>query len=212
MPAVSLRSDPIERFDGDVVGECSAPASGFVTHVALLESPGKLSQKTPVSVTHMGPPLNKGQLSVDVAGWAELTADERKKLAVWKQKRLDEDTPSSYVVSPAWQRIENKKNKRVRRWQYSCAGFVLAGYKFAVHVTLVEENGQLPEVDLKTLKKAYPHNDQLDDAHARTIVGLTGDGPWRIILAGYVIHALNRDSGLIRKEPYKPKPGDEIFI
>jgi len=99
----------------------------------------------------------------------------------------------------------------VRRYRrFSCAGFVLDAHRqVEINLLLVDEEAlqALPEVDEQMLVLAYP------DANRRRLhrLGVPGNGPWRIILAGYVFHALDRTSQQIRDRPYQAKPGDERF-
>ena len=40
---------------------------------------------------------------------------------------------------------------------------------------------------------------------------IPGDGPWPVVLAGYVLNSLNRDEDEIRSAPYNATAGDEFF-
>lgn len=68
---------------------------------------------------------------------------------------------------------------------------------------------ELPEVSRETLEAAYSEVFRSPDLLNR--FGLQGDGPWRVVLAGYVLHALDRSSDEIRTEPYLAQSGDELF-
>jgi hypothetical protein len=99
----------------------------------------------------------------------------------------------------------------VRRYRrYSCAGFVLDAH-LQVEIELVEtDEASLPEVGRDEIGAAYPELARMDDQR-RTWLGIPGDGPWRVLLAGYVLHALNRPTDKIRSEPYRARPGDCRF-
>jgi hypothetical protein len=51
----------------------------------------------------------------------------------------------------------------------------------------------------------------LDSDRMREELGIPGDGPWRVVLAGYVMNALDRPESAIRSLRYSPRPGDEFF-
>ena len=71
------------------------------------------------------------------------------------------------------------------------------------------DEGVLPDVDKQTIISAYPNVGRNSERLRR--FGLEGDGPWRVVLAGYVLHALNRPTIQIRREPYQAQHGDEQF-
>ena len=85
----------------------------------------------------------------------------------------------------------------------------MQAYEEADVVILSDE---LPHVGLQELKRTYPDAaDELDDPEFRRQMGI-GDGTsWPIVLVGYVVHSLNRNSGEIRSLPYQAKQGDEFF-
>jgi hypothetical protein len=43
-------------------------------------------------------------------------------------------------------------------------------------------------------------------------LGLSGSGPWPVLLCGYLFHALSRSAGAIRESPYAPIAGDQFFM
>ena len=70
----------------------------------------------------------------------------------------------------------------------------------------------VPDVSIETLKQAYGHHAEfLDDPEERAKFGLSGDGPWPVVLPGYIFHAMNRSAAEIRSQPYLPTAGDEYF-
>jgi hypothetical protein len=88
----------------------------------------------------------------------------------------------------------------------ACSGFVTECYKSAGIVLIEPDSATLPEVDLATLRQGY--GSSIDDPNRRAMIGLDGEGPWRMLLAGYVIHAAARDSRKVRDKPYCPSDTD----
>ena len=82
-------------------------------------------------------------------------------------------------------------------------------FKLMFSLLAIDEE-TLPEVPRQTLEAAYPVF--LDNPDRRERLGLQGDGPWRVVLAGYLLHALDRTGDEIRAEPYVAKSGDEFFV
>ncbi len=89
---------------------------------------------------------------------------------------------------------------------------MIEAYGFA-GVRLIETNlDSLPRVDLETLKTQFPHvATHLSQPNFRERLGIAGDGPWPVVLAGYVLGALNRSETEIRASRYQPMGGDEYF-
>jgi hypothetical protein len=164
----------------------------------------------------MSPPLSDGDnLQVHAAGFVPLTNDEINELALWIEERKDEyraggalSGPEQYVISPAWEDVRDN-NTGVRRYRrYSCAGFVLDGH-LQVEIELLETDADsLPEVSRESLELAYG---RIRHPSSVMCFGLRGEGPWRIVLPGYVIRALNRSEDEIRSVPYRAEPGDECI-
>src|SRR6185437_15528756 len=96
--------------------------------------------------------------------------------------------------------------------RFSCGGFVIEAYRFAGIDLLTTDAGSLPPVGVELLRLAYPDQHRtLDNPRLRTSLGLEGDGPWPIVLSGYLLHSLARAEAGIRSGPYHPQPGDEYF-
>jgi hypothetical protein len=87
--------------------------------------------------------------------------------------------------------------------RFNCVSFVLAAYLVGAGISLIDTSDAegLPEVDIGTVARAYGEYLRTHD-RVRTDIGLPGKGPWRILLAGYVCHAMNRADGLIRSASY----------
>jgi hypothetical protein len=203
----------------DVVGKYSAASPRFVAHVALHNADTCAAQRgASVIVVHMGPPLEEaGVMSAHAVGRVPLTNDEIKEIAVWIEQVADEYRNAAprpgrrrqYVIHPPWRdRFDPRTGVRIYR-RFSCAGFVLDAHR-QVQVDLLNMNEEaLPPVDKTLLALAYPNAD-LNTSLLQDF-GIHGDPPWRIVLAGYVLHAMNRSTEEIRRAPYRAKPGDELF-
>lgn len=217
MPAFDLakRTARLRRFD--IVGDHSETSPRFVKHVALVNADDcDVSSGDTLDVAHMRPPLQtNGNLNAHVAGSIPLTPDEIKGIELWIATVEDEylaekaRTPEQYVIDPPWDDIRNKDTGVLRYWRFSCAGFVLFAHLQVEITLLVIDKQALPEVTWQTLEAAYPREIRHPDLRER--LGLPGNGPWRVLLAGYVLHAMNRSSDKIRAEPYLAQAGDERF-
>ncbi len=207
-----------------IVGKyTSEPGSRFVQHVGLIRDEGPTIRGTEVPVWEMRPPLVAGPISAGrtqqdatcpahVVGWLSLSADERDGITDWLAEVDTQIRPNTrsglaeqYTVSlrpeDQWHRAEN--GFRLYR-RFSCVSFVLKAYLDGSDIDLVNASDpeSLPEVDLETVARAYgEHLRRL--SHLRAEMGLPGAGPWRILLAGYVCHAMNRPDHSIRSVAYK---------
>lgn len=217
MPAFDLAAQTATLSRFDVVGEHSETSSGFVGHVALLNTDRcEVNYLDTVDVVHMKPPLRTGDsVRAHIAGRVPLTNDQIKRVENWIAREAEEFLEAKatrveqYVIRPPWRdfRDPNTRTRRFRR--YSCAGLVLYAYRQVDVELLVIDKDALPEVTREAIKTAYPRAFRHPDLLAKW--GLEGDGPWRIVLAGYVLHALDRSSAEIRAEPYVAQVGDEVF-
>lgn len=200
----------------DILGYCR-DQTRFVTHVGFCS--GDIERLEPNHATkwvHMRPPLSEGDdIQVHAAGFIPLTNEEINELAAWIEERKDEYRTAralsgceQYVISPAWEDVRDNNTGVHRYRRYSCAGFVLDGH-LQVEIELLETDADsLPEVSRESLELAYG---RIRDPHSVMRFGLSGEGPWRIVLPGYVIRALNRSEDEIRSEPYRAAPGDECI-
>lgn len=225
VPALRLGAvkQSISRFD--VLGQDGA-TSQFVRHVGLAaEDTGELQAGASVTVQHMGPPLeHDAEITLHVHGRATLTDDELKQIELFVDEQFGEREAQRnlamrrFIVRPHadWLREENG-TPFCRR--FSCAGFVIEAYEEAQVPLLITDEADLPEADWEKLTAAYPEIQRLRDkpevGNRKGItldnIGLDGDGPWAVILAGYLFHSLARDDHEIRREPYLPQEGDERF-
>ena len=121
---------------------------------------------------------------------------------------MPENPYRRYIVKPHadWYRAPETGHRLYRR--FSCAGFVLECYRH-INVDLVcTDDSDLPDVDLATLVNAYPELEREEVlarlGSTRNDLGIPGGGPWRIVLAGYVFHALDKVAvGSPRPSAYK---------
>lgn len=214
MPTLHFDQDPQTLSRYDVCGQRAEGQTRFVKHVGFFEEDNQsVKVGDEVRVFHMGPPLEKGgTIKLHVAGHIPLTNDERKKIAAWFEKIADEYPRlpvRQYVIHPPW-KDEYDSNTGVRRYRrYSCAGFILDGHR-QVNIELLDiDEDMLPAIDSRTIVSAYPGAEEHPDL--LHYWGLDGNGPWKVVLAGYVLHALNCTTDQIRQEPYKAKEGDKQF-
>ena len=209
----------------DVVGQDSAQ-SGFVGHAGLAESAGSKNVGQ-ITVLDMGPPLHghgaSGQVRADVVGSAELTDDELRKIKTFVDRHANEHTvfshfsmsqliqaaPQMYCVHPHVSPLY-EDDGRYARTRFSCAGFVLEAYNKA-RIKLLDLNG-IPMVDMAVIALAYPQTRLIESGRiSADALGLEGDGPWPVLLCGYLFHALNRDPDAIRQSPYTPDIANRHF-
>lgn len=217
MPALNLTQEPQSLSRYDVVGTYADRRPSFVKHVGLHDADDRsVKVGDDISAVHMRPPLKLGDtIKAHVAGHVPLTNDEIKEISTWIKEVADEYDASGvnardqYITIRPWEDVVDA-NTGVRRYRrYSCAGFVLDGHR-QVDIELLEiDTNTLPEVDQHTITSIYPG--ALTHPGLLRQLDLGGDGPWRIVLAGYVLHALDRTTELIRQGPYQPQPGDEQF-
>jgi len=211
MPDIDLTQGPKNLSRYDVVGERAEGQTLFVKHAGLLDEESQsVKMGDEVRVLHMGPPLEQGTIKVHVVGRVPLRNDEIKIISTWFEKIVDEYPrlpERQYVIHPPW-KDEYDQNTGVRRYRrYSCVGFVLDSHS-QVDIELLQiDKGSLPDVYPKTIKLTYG----LNPGPLLSEFGLEGDGPWKVVLAGYVLHALKRTTKQIRQEPYQAQEGDEQF-
>jgi len=217
MPALDLEQGPRSLSRYDVVGMHADEQGRFVTHVGLHDADNRsVKMGDDISAVHIRPPLELGAaVTAHVAGHVPLTNDEIKEISAWIAEIADEyqtagaEKRHQYVIDPPWEdKVDS--NTGIRRYRrYSCAGFVLDSH-LQVDIALLNiDTGALPEVDRHTITSAYP--EVREHPGLLRLFGLGGNGPWKIVLAGYVLHALDRPTEQIRQEPYKAQAGDERF-
>ncbi len=220
MPAQRVGSSPIAIRQFDVVGQDASNELSFVGHVALaaqeLES---YASSAVLPVLHMRPPLESlGECRANCVGSAGLTVDQQLQIKLFSEELESEFKaaqvgrfPGQYVICPHVKEVRRDDQTVVYR-RFSCVGFVLEAYREAQIDVLVTDLESLPPVGLDSLKTQYlAFASILDRPEAREELGIGGDGPWPVILAGYVLNGLARPEPDIRTTPYLARPGDEFF-
>lgn len=221
MPAQRLNDEPVSVRKYDVAGKDadSGSLANFVGHVGLFgDDRGQLRRDDRQPLVHMGPPLgvNEGEHAVHCVGSAGLTTDDILQIQVFVDERAGEyeatkirqDIRAQYCVRPHVE-AHREPNGTVTYWKYSCAGFVIEAYRYVGLDLLITDEERLPPVDLRLLVAAYP--DIAASARLRARFNLQGDGPWKVVLAGYVLNALDRSVEAIQRAPYQPVSGDAFF-
>jgi hypothetical protein len=208
----------------DVVGVSIKP--DHINHLALLAAPASMKYGDSVPVAEMGPPLRAGQVDPlknqlifgNAAGHAvawidDLTNGERMAIEDWIQDvrtRVPADWRKCYTIDPPSDVFEDEVTHRSGMRKFSCAGFVICCYEEAINIQILDRSPEsLPWVGWETIEKIY---DETSLRHLRFLgkqLGLDGTGPWRFVLCGYVLHALNRTSEAIRSQPYRVSGADE---
>jgi len=219
MPAQRLGATAIAIRRLDVVGQDASGEPGFIGHLALAgEDRPSYEASTVLPVSHMRPPLERaGECYANCVGSAGLTADEELQIGLFcDEVELEYHAArvrnvQQYVISPHVDEIRREDQTVVCR-RFSCAGFVIEAYREARIDVLATGRDDLPVVSLDTLKTQYPaFARHLDQIRLRDSLGIPGDGPWPVVLAGYVLNALDRPETAIRSAPYRAIVGDEFF-
>lgn len=205
MTAVRLGSAQAPRHA--VVGSCNGDA---VYHVGLLSEDALLTAPHESTVHHMGPPLElPGTIATHVAGWLDdLSDDERIALDDWiaEMRRLVAtgflQGYGAYIAMPSVE-YDLATGRTVTR-RLSCAGFVAEGYRAGIGVQLVVVDALLPPIDRALLERVWsPRHVRIGSRY-----GLTGAGPWPVLLPGYLLHALRLPRASL---PYSPTAADAEF-
>jgi hypothetical protein len=223
MTAARLTAQPTTVTQYDVVGRDSEHQATFVRHLGLaLAAQATITEGAKLDVTDMRPPLTEAgdTWPISTVGTVPLTSDERNQIRVflderagqYRYKSLNKDdrvaTPSQYTIHPHVRRPTADCSYH----RYSCVGLVIEAYREAGLDLLLTDDQDLPRVTLDLLRWAYAdQGNYLDAPRMRARYGLAGDGPWPVVLPGYVLHAQARDEMEIRNGPYHPQAGDELF-
>ena len=219
MPAQRLVKDQavnVSRFD--VVGEDSEKTEFFIKHVGMAKEGGEIrTAGEAIPVAHMKPPLQQeGSIHAHVLGSANLSADEIQQIKValddvegeYEAYQLRRNWLKQYVICPHVKPVYGKDGTVIYR-RYSCAGLVIETYREA-DIDLVADE-ELPVVDEDILRQGYGDILQRLDNKKREYCGIDGNGPWPVLLPGYVIQSLNKSAEEIRARPYQSVRGDELF-
>ena len=203
---------PISQFD--LIGQDGFKP--FVRHVGLAGDTGAFAP-TGLAVKHMGPPLESTNMNCDVLGTAELAVDEVRLVALFVDRNQDEHDSrqlapgDAYCVHPHVDPVR-ADDGTIEYFRYSCAGFAVMAYAEA-DIQLLDL-AALPAVTLDTIADAYPDHAQVlrRRVATRAKFGLTGNGPWPVLMCGYLFHSLKRPIGTLRTTPYVPVAADIDFV
>lgn len=219
MPVFLLSEElsSIGRFD--VFGQRSGALRAFICHTGLSGDACSVSGLDPIFAVHMRPPLeSQGRCYIDLYGRLEdITDDERLSIDCfieelqeeYEAQRQRDGERDHYIIHPHTNEVL-ANNGTLLFTQYSCAGFVMAAYEQIGVSLLCTEESVLPEIDWLDMIRLYHDLDGVEQA-TRVRLGLEGDGPWRIVLPGYLFHSLQRDTTTIRNEPYEPCAADRLY-
>jgi len=221
MPAHRIQDQPSAIKFADIAAQDAACGENFIGHVGIsIENRDDLTKSSRVlRLAHMGPPLQRDTdevaQEIDVVGSTELTADEQSRIALFIDElefeyESEKARPKrQYMIKPHFVADDEDKFPFPR---FSCGGFVIEAYRDIDIDLLKTDSASLPVVNIETLIKAYPdHERRLRHKKLRALYGLEEDGPWPVVLSGYVCHALNRSSVECRSAPYTAQAGDEYF-
>ncbi|MBL4884581.1 MAG: hypothetical protein JKY95_08620 [Planctomycetaceae bacterium] len=228
MPSYRVNESSILLSIYDVVGQ-DGKLRDFIEHTGLAASAGSYDAKDKTPIFDMGPPLhgndNLSRMKISVVGVANLTDDEERKIKTFLDRHAAEHAifqkigrkeilrlaPQMYCVYPHVSKLR-EEDDRYPRMRFSCVGFVFEAYKKA-RIRLLEKD-TLPDLDMDLIRKAYRVQARWIDQGKIKLedLGFEGDGPWPVMLCGYLFHAFNRTSSEIRTEPYIPYLEDQSFI
>lgn len=182
---------------------------GTVTHVAILPESSIPEAGEACVVWHCGPPVVKSSYHFHIAGHLEsLTGTEASILRtvgptiIREMEAADVSKKEQYVIRPPQHVEVDPITSRVKHQRYSCAGFVMACYQFADIELVDTDENHLPQVSFKILGEHNPYVHRLSESQ-RADFGIPGDGPWPIVLAGYVVRSFDRPDNEIRSAPYR---------
>jgi hypothetical protein len=194
-----------------VIGE-EASNCGDVRHVGLLAHDDDLRRGKRVRVFDMGRHVDmNATMCAHAVGYLEgrLTEDERDGIDAWLSQLRTYNVLCDYWVKPASRADEPDPGGRIQHRWFSCAGLVASVYEEGALVKLVVEEDVFPESSLKRIAEIWGRGFPAD-AFRRLMkrYGLDGEGPWRVLLPGYLLHALDK----LRPElPYTPHEDDWQF-
>ncbi len=231
-----LSSSPLLAEKYSVVGKYAETDDGLIGHVAMIatKEPTDIYYGDSVEVWQMGPPLiadarvqrvarNGTQCEAHVLGSVDWPENAFKRMRNWRRDlagRIPFKTKRHieyYIIHPAILKGKISSSDIQKRTRFSCAGFVLACYRVGLldekHImddNAVIKTGEdvLPKVDIEYICKAYPFiAKRIKNPEFRKDMGLSGDGPWPILLAGYILRAM--EQGDLQARPYQPANKEE---
>jgi hypothetical protein len=213
MPVQRLGSHGGTRFD--LIGHCHGGGED-VTHVGLLATASDVTAGGNVAGLQMGaklyvePPTN---IVAHIAGTLPLSREQAEGLEEWIAEVRTLAAVCVYIALPAAEFVSDSQSGRRKHWKFSCAGFVETAYSAGAGVRLVVDETKLPLLELTTVKRIWaPVLNILEDEKLQRKFldkyGLKGNGPWKVLVPGYLLHALQRR---VNDLPYTPVPEDVKF-
>lgn len=209
MSAFHLTSEVISAPCFSVVGSCAN--KNAVRHVGLLAEATSICRGTEVSVNHMAGPVVHlqlpGPMTAHTVGWLseELSDEDRRCVTQWLEELNKRKSEIFYSPFPAVEyKTDSVSGKRVPS-KFSCAGFVQTCFEEALDIVLVVPEEKLPEVNAHTLGSVWGAR-EVEVAQLRR--HLEKPGPWKILLPGYLFHALRCLRAAL---PYAPAAADPAF-
>lgn len=223
MPTHRVTQEPVCLRVYDAIGQDSERIPEFIRHVGLsTEQREQLRCREAISMVHMAPPLQieTAPDCAHVVGSVPLTSDEIQQMSVFIDELRSEFEANDareihqYVIRPHVLPKRDSDGTTIYM-RFNCAGFVIEAYRAAGIDLLHTFDDDIPMCSLQDLLLAYPDvSDHLQNAafRQREQINLPGEGPWPVVLPGYVLNALAREEEVLRTEgPYHAVPGDEYY-
>lgn len=200
----------LRRLDGttvrssSVLGKSNDPRCyPNLYHVAICESDqAALAENDPCPVWHCGYPVQQITAGFQFVGYLEsLTASEASRIQTAgpmleaQMQACGLTGEDQYIISPAVKEERDPVTNRLRSIRANCVGFVLICYRQA-EIELIDDRS-LPPISFDELKRHNPRVRRLSDLE-RANLGIPGDGPWPVCLAGHVMRAFDRTDNEIR--------------
>ena len=218
MAAISLGETSALQYS--VIGQ-DASGIGDMKHVGMLSGDCReLLRDQEVFVFEMGPPLNLDdsarKMIAHAVGFLDVPTDGftdvQKRIALWLAEIRTRGVRCDYRVLPATQSTIDSETRRAQYQSFSCAGFVATCYRDGAGVSLVVDEAGLPEVERALTEqiwgRQYMHCAKATRDKLMDRFGLSGPGPWQVLLPGYLLHALNQARSAL---PYTPGQPDWKF-
>jgi hypothetical protein len=185
---------------GDVLGAFAAglglnPAA--VEHVALLVTAKSLHYGNPVTVREMGPTVRPDQVGSSVAHVvgqiSYLSILDRNALEAWVRDVNTRIARLQYQVLPHFEVVLDPVTKLPARVRCSCVGLLVEAIKDVLGTAPLDPGAAAgyPVTGLPTLQTIFPKR----FLSRRALAGLTGPGPWPVVLPGHLVHAMNQAAG-----------------
>lgn len=219
MPAYRLGSEKIDIAHFDAIGS-DGSEQGFVVHLGLAaESITGVLPKQRVRAVHVAPPAKESTIVVDVVGSVGLTYNETMLIQDFVNRHVFEvqaeavrDRRSCYVLCPHVAPVLGDDGEVIYT-RFSCAGFVVEAFKEAGILAVDVE--ALPKIKRARLAVAYSfvNSPRFEEWNEEYEWGLDiNEKEWPVLMPGYVLHAFDRIPDDVRKTPYRPRLGDELFL